>query len=218
MAKDPALLWYFSDWNSGTALMSRFLKGCYMDLLHAQFNHGRLSLEEIKICLGSDFGTSWPALQKKFKQDENGLFFNERLEQEKIKRQNFVASRNKNLEQKKEKPIHMETHMQNHMNNHMENRNENGDANEDWLKWGEQILNCNDQHWEQMRGRKITKDELDQFISVAVRCNWKMETQQSFRLTLNGFKLNGKQSLNGTAKIINDKIQLDALIAAKHGT
>ena len=40
MAKDPAMLWYWADWHSGTATMSRFLKGCYMDLLHAQFNSG----------------------------------------------------------------------------------------------------------------------------------------------------------------------------------
>ena len=104
MAKDPAMLWYWSDWHSGTTLMSRFLKGCYMDVLHAQFNHGHLSLEEIKTCLGSDFGTTWPALQKKFKQDEHGLFFNERLEEEKNKRKAFTDSRRNNrLDKKKEK-------------------------------------------------------------------------------------------------------------------
>jgi len=94
-----------------------------MDLLHAQFNNGRLSLEEIKICLGSDFGTSWPTLQKKFKQDENGLFFNERLEVEKQKRQQFTASRRKNLTPKD----HTEPHMNTHMDAHMENENENID-------------------------------------------------------------------------------------------
>ena len=94
--KDPAMLWYWNDWFSGTGLLSRFQKGCYMDLLHAQFNNGRLSLEEIKICLGSDFSQAWLALQKKFKQDENGLFFNERLEQEKNKRAAFSESRRNN--------------------------------------------------------------------------------------------------------------------------
>jgi len=93
MAKDPAMLWYWGDWHSGTSLYSRFLKGCYIDILHAQFNNGHLSIEEIKTCLGSDFGASWPAIQKKFKQDENGLFFNERLEHEKEKRQKFTESR-----------------------------------------------------------------------------------------------------------------------------
>lgn len=124
MAKDPAMLWYWGDWFSGTALMSRFLKGCYMDVLHAQFNHGRLSLEEIKVCLGSDFGTAWPALQKKFKQDDKGLFFNERLELEKERRKKFVISRSNNKAGRKKS---YDKSYENHMNNHMENEDENED-------------------------------------------------------------------------------------------
>ncbi len=126
MAKDPAMLWYWGDWNSGTSLFSRFLKGCYMDVLHAQFNNGRLSLEEIKTCLGSDFGTAWPTLQKKFKQDKTGLFFNERLELEKEKRKAFTESRRKNLEGSP----HMDTHMKPHMVTHMENEDVNKNINE----------------------------------------------------------------------------------------
>jgi len=123
MAKDPAMLWYWGDWYSGTVLMSRFLKGCYMDLLHAQFNNGRLSLEEIKTCLGSDFGQAWPALRKKFKQDETELFFNERLEIEKTKRKNFVSSRsNGKSGRKKSHDISHDIHTNNHTDN--ENKNE----------------------------------------------------------------------------------------------
>lgn len=107
MAKDPALLWYFNDWMGGTATLTRHLKGCYMDLLSVQFNNGPLSLEEIKTVLGSDFGSSWPALQKKFK-FENGCYFNERLQYEKERRGNYTSSRRKNR-----------------MSGHMENRNEN---------------------------------------------------------------------------------------------
>lgn len=93
--KDPALLWYFNDWTGGTVTLSRHLKGCYIDLLSAQFNNGKLSIDEIKTVLGSDFGSSWPALQKKFK-FEDSLYFNERLQQEKDKRINFTASRRSN--------------------------------------------------------------------------------------------------------------------------
>jgi hypothetical protein len=85
MAKDPAFLFYPGDWQGGTMTMSRHIKGCYIDLLVAQFNSGPLSLEEIKIVLGADFG-SWPALSKKFKTNDIGLFFNERLAAEKAKR------------------------------------------------------------------------------------------------------------------------------------
>jgi hypothetical protein len=121
MAKDPAMLWYWSDWHSGTTILSRFLKGCYMDVLHAQFNSGRLTLEEIKTVLGSDFGQSWPALQKKFAVDDTGKYFNVRLETEKEKRAAYTASRKKNL-----KTSHMEPHMTQHMRAHMDNENGNG--------------------------------------------------------------------------------------------
>jgi hypothetical protein len=118
MAKDPAMLWYWGDWNSGTVLMTRFLKGCYMDLLHAQFNSGRLSLEEIRMVLGSDFGQAWPTLQKKFAVDKAGKYFNERLELEKNKRMAFTASRKKNLESP-----HKDGDMKPHIDAHMENAN-----------------------------------------------------------------------------------------------
>lgn len=95
MAKDPAFLFYPGDWLGGTITFSRFLKGCYMDLLMAQFNSGHLSLEEIKTVLGSDFGQAWPALRKKFATDQEGLFFNERLEVEKNRRSSYTESRSK---------------------------------------------------------------------------------------------------------------------------
>lgn len=93
--KDPAALFYFNDWMGGTATLTRHQKGCYIDLLCVQFNSGPLSLDEIKTVLGSDFGSSWPALQKKFK-SENGIYFNERLELEKGKRSKFTTSRRMN--------------------------------------------------------------------------------------------------------------------------
>lgn len=126
MAKDPAILWYWADWHSGTSTLSRFLKGCYMDLLHAQFNNGRLTISEIKTVLGVDFATAWLTLQKKFKQDENGLYYNERAEIEKSKREKFVKSRRNNLNSSHIRK-HMESHMESHMDSHMENVNINRD-------------------------------------------------------------------------------------------
>lgn len=88
MAKDPAILFYFNDWQGGTMTLNRRQKGCYMDLLCAQFNTGHLSLDAIKTVLGNDFA-EWGVLQKKFKLDDDGLFFNERLLFEKTKRKDF---------------------------------------------------------------------------------------------------------------------------------
>jgi hypothetical protein len=128
MAKDPAFLFYPGDWQGGTMIFSRFLKGCYMDILIAQFNNGHLSLEEIKTVLGSDFGQAWPTLQKKFKTDTNGLFFNEKLETEMMKRREYSISRSNNRKKKDTNNI-SSTHEQSYVN-HMED----GDENDNELK------------------------------------------------------------------------------------
>lgn len=78
--------------------MSRFLKGCYMDLLTAQFNIGHLSMDEVRTVLGADFQAAWPTLQKKFRQNPEGLFFNARLDLQIKKKLAYNKSRNNNLE------------------------------------------------------------------------------------------------------------------------
>lgn len=126
MAKDPAFLFYPGDWQGGTLTFTRFLKGCYMDVLIAQFNNGHLSLEEIKTVLGSDFGQAWPTLQKKFVQDARGLFFNERLDTEMFKRKEYSKSRAENRKGKNKKHMNniSETHVESYVK-HMENEDEN---------------------------------------------------------------------------------------------
>jgi len=98
MAKDPAFLFYPGDWMGGTATFTRSHKGAYMDLLMAQFNYGHMSLQDIKNILNADFEEMWESkLKFKFILDENGLYYNERLEFEKEKRRKFTESRGKNL-------------------------------------------------------------------------------------------------------------------------
>jgi len=103
MAKDPAVLWYWNDWNGGTMTFTRHLKGCYMDLLSAQFNSGPLSLEQIKTVLGTD-QASWTVLSKKFKREVNSegieVFFNERMETEKKKRSEHSKKQRDNVKKR----------------------------------------------------------------------------------------------------------------------
>lgn len=124
--KDPAILFYWNDWHGGTITFSRHLKGCYMDLLYAQFNSGHLSLEEIRTVLGQD-QANWTVLSKKFKQDENGLFYNERLDSEIKKRKAYSESRKNNKSGKNQysKNDHMTKHTTSDMTGRMENENEN---------------------------------------------------------------------------------------------
>lgn len=115
MAKDPAINWYFDNWAGGTKGMTRHQKGCYMDLLEAQFYLGPLSLEQVKNILGSDFN-QWNFLSRKFETNQNGeLFFNERLEAEKEKRRRYSESRkNGKAGRKKSHDLSHDNHMNNH--------------------------------------------------------------------------------------------------------
>lgn len=80
-------------------------------------------MDEIRTVLGTDFGQAWPTLQKKFTATDAGLFYNKRMEEEKLKRRKFTDSRRNNLNSKK--TDHMGDHMGNRKGVHMENENNN---------------------------------------------------------------------------------------------
>lgn len=63
----------------------------------------------------------------------------------------------------------------------------------EWISWGKLIIDGNDQHWDDLRGQKITQTEMDKFLSVATRKKWDMPTQQAFRVSLKGFVDTGKK-------------------------
>lgn len=124
MAKDPAFLFYPSDWISGTLGMTFEEKGAYFELLMTQFNQGHMTSHMI----GRMVGQLWSSIQHKFIQDENGLWYNIRLEEEKKKRKAFTESRRNNIKGKNqytEKTIKKVGHKKGHMTSHMENVNVN---------------------------------------------------------------------------------------------
>jgi uncharacterized protein YdaU (DUF1376 family) len=126
MGKDPAFLFYPGDWLGGTIGMTFEEKGAYMELLMMQFNRGHMTSHMI----GQVVGQHWVKLQDKFVQDEDGLWYNVRLDQEKEKRKTFVKTRKNNLSGKNQytKPDKNNAHMNGHMTSHMENENENRDT------------------------------------------------------------------------------------------
>lgn len=87
--KDPAFLFYSQDFITGTLAMPFEERGRYITLLCYQHQTGRMSEETISFLVGyfSDM------LRLKFLVDENGLFYNERLEIEINKRNKFIESR-----------------------------------------------------------------------------------------------------------------------------
>lgn len=92
MSKDPAFLFYSKDWITSTSIMPFEDRGKYITILSVMHQQGRLSEETIRFMVGSFSDI----LKSKFKIDDNGLWFNERLEIEIDKRQSFVESRREN--------------------------------------------------------------------------------------------------------------------------
>lgn len=124
MAKDPAVLFYTADFLVGTMTFTDEQTGKYIRLLCFQHQHLRMTDEDmLNICKSYD-----KQVYSKFIQDENGLYYNERMEKEINARKAYSISRSKNRNSKKD--IICETHV-NHMSNicesyvrHMVNENE----------------------------------------------------------------------------------------------
>ena len=113
--KDPAFLFYPNDYIGGTLGMTFEEKGAYIEVLMLQFNRGHMTIDMIRHTLGQSFGQIWDVIGSKFEKDENGLFFNGRLEVEQNKRKAYTQSRKNNKDGKNQhqKPSgHMTTHME----------------------------------------------------------------------------------------------------------
>jgi len=80
--KDPAFLFYSSDFLAGIQDLTMEERGQYITLLCIQHQKGRLTEKMIRLCCGN----ATADVLAKFQQDEDGLFFNQRLEIEVGKR------------------------------------------------------------------------------------------------------------------------------------
>ena len=92
MAKDPAFLFYSSDFLTGCLDLTMEERGQYITILCLQHQKGRLKEKTIRLSVGN---VSDDVLEK-FKKDENNLLYNDRLEKEISKRLEFTESRRKN--------------------------------------------------------------------------------------------------------------------------
>lgn len=92
MAKDPALLFYTSDFLSSTQGLTLEEIGMLIKLLCVQHQNGHLTKKTIKLAVGE----ASEDVMSFFKLDENGLYYNERLDGEKKRRADYSESRRKN--------------------------------------------------------------------------------------------------------------------------
>jgi len=119
MAKDPAFLFYPGDFMTGTQFFTDEQVGKYIRLLLAQHQLGHLEEKHmLQICKLYD-----KDIFSKFMQDSKGLFYNERLDNEIVKRRNYTDSRSKNRKSTKNICKSYDEHMENR------NRNINKDIN-----------------------------------------------------------------------------------------
>ena len=92
MSKDPAFLFYPADFLVGVSDLTMEERGQYITLLCLQHSKGRLSEKNIKVAIGSVS----PDVLAKFTKDEDGCYYNIRLETEIVKRERFCAKQYEN--------------------------------------------------------------------------------------------------------------------------
>lgn len=94
--KDPAVLFYTSDFLTGVTLMNYEQRGKYITLLCLQHQNGHLSEEDmLAVC-----GKFDKKIFSKFKKDEEGLYYNERIDEEKERRRAYTESQSKNAKKR----------------------------------------------------------------------------------------------------------------------
>lgn len=124
MSKDPAVLFYTSDFLSGTQFFTDEQCGQYIRLLCQQHQLGHIPEQHmLNICRTYDS----PVFMK-FAKDQNGFYYNERMDIEKEKRIKYCESRRSNKMSEYSSPRNSQ-HMSEHMSGHMDNGNENDNIN-----------------------------------------------------------------------------------------
>jgi len=129
MAKDPAFLFYSADFIVGTYEMTDEQVGRYIRLMCLQHQKGHLSESVVLSVMGGEIDKE---VIGKLKRDDDGLYYNERLDEETNKRRKYSESRAKNRKGGAVSKSH-DNHMSNICNSydeHMVNENENVNVNE----------------------------------------------------------------------------------------
>ena len=155
MAKDPAVLFYTSDFLSGTFTMDNEQVGKYIRLLCLQHQKGKLSEKDmLSICKAYD-----SEIWDKFK-FEDGLYYNDRMLNETVRRQKFSESRRNNAKSPKKESTN-EAYAK-HMETETENRtitiNENINIDFDWF-WVEYDKKVGDKQKLKKKWNKLTDQE-----------------------------------------------------------
>lgn len=216
MAKDPIFPLYYNDIDRSTKTWTDEEFGAYMRLLMEQWDKGGIPKDYQRLTrIATSLDKNWPMLKEKF-QEVDGQLKNLILEEHREKRLKHKQKQKENIQKRYQKST---KHITNSLPLEEENEIENEKLNNksefeffsDWISWGKLIVEGNDQHWEQMRGRTITQSEMDSFLSVATRNKWEMDSQAAFRISLKGFKSNEV----GKSESVNQKDRIKGILNSK---
>lgn len=192
MAKDFSFPFYVNNWLGGTMYLTFEQKGAYLELLLLQFNKGKFTETLVKQVLKTSYTSVWPVLLEKFETDGT-YFWNEKMEEVKEERQNFINSRKTNRLGKTRKTSvkHMKKTSKT-LVNHMEGEGESEDKSkkiptlEEFLKYAAEKLKTKYlplkstielkyDSWKE-NGWAITRDGKDEPI-----LNWKKTLLNTFQ-------------------------------------
>jgi hypothetical protein len=113
MAKDPAVLFYTSDFLSRTFTMDYEQRGKYITLLCIQHQKGFLTEKDLRLVL-EDTDTE---IFDKFKLSEDGNYYNNKMKECADKRKSYSESRSNNRKGKTKDVINISKSYQKHINN-----------------------------------------------------------------------------------------------------
>ena len=123
MAKDPAVLFYTSDFLAGTSFFSYEEMGQYISLLCKQHQLGEIPENHmISVC-----GSLDSIVVSKFVKDRRGFYYNERMRIEGERRRNYCDSRSNNKSGRK--PAEKDKIIRKSYDKRMEDVNENENVN-----------------------------------------------------------------------------------------
>ena len=194
MAKDPAFLFYSSDFLNGVADLTMEERGQFITLLCLQHQKGTLTDKTIRLSLGS---VSVDVLSK-FSKDKDGNYFNERLNDEIEKRIQFTESR-RNNGSKGGRPKNNKKPLGLAKQNLMEdvNENENEDIN---IKKSKCTFEQVYEYMSLRIGTNQAKIEAEKFVNYYTSNGWKVgkNPMKSWGAAANNWITNTKQYAKGT--------------------
>ena len=225
MAKDPAFPWYASDFVTDTIQWTRAMQGLHCYLLSISWVNRGLTADSTGIPTGlqpSDVEI-WDRIKHKWELS-GGIFYSTKQESIREKRKNFISSQSDKGKASAAKrkistgvqPIETEK----------EKENEDEILNE-YQKWSAQILDGNDQYFEQAfmnEQIKLTPERFAEIIrdhlSLLNRYpKMRPDSQQRFRQSLLKHIRENKNKTNGNSTNKKDQ-QLTSLVtghALRHG-